>query len=127
YQPADDIETKAIIKHVVETEGPCYIRLTRQKLPTLHPSSYTFKEGKWHKLASGAKVALIGTGALTSECLEANKKLGNKYTVLNAASLKPIDEEMVKELAASHDWIVTAEDHYTVGGLGSAVAEVLSS
>jgi transketolase len=126
FQPADDIETKAVIKHAAETDGPCYIRLTRQKLPTVHSETYKFEEGKWPKLAEGSKVALIGTGGLVSECLEANKKAGSKYTVVNAATLKPVDENLIKELAETHDWIVTAEDHYTVGGLGSAVAEVLS-
>src|SRR3989338_4435319 len=110
FQPADDVETKAIMKHVVETEGPCYIRLTRQKLPTIHDDSYKFVEGKWHKMTAGKNIALIGTGPLVWECMEANKKCGNKYTVVNAASVKPLDQNMLRELVQTHDWIVTAED-----------------
>jgi transketolase len=127
FQPADDQETRAVIRYAVKNPGPCYIRLTRQKLPNVYPSAVEFKPGKWSVLCEGKKIALIGSGGLVGACLEANQKLSNRLTVVNAASLKPIDEQLIERLAATHEVLVTAEDHYTVGGLGSAVAEVLSA
>lgn len=128
FQPADDEETKQTIRAAVEWEGPCYIRLTRQKVPNLfQPGEYRFQRGKWPVLSRGKDIALIGTGGLVGSCVEANTKIGKGFTVVNASTLKPVDETLIKELAAHHRWIVTAEDHYTTGGLGSAVAEVLSS
>ncbi len=126
YQPADDQETRAVIRHIVQEDIPSYIRLTRQKVPSIYGADYEFRPGKWSKLRTGSKLALIGTGALVHSCLGADDQLGKKFTVVNACSLKPIDEKMVLELASSHEFVVTAEDHYTTGGLGSAVAEVLA-
>lgn len=126
YQPADDEETKQIIRAAVELDGPCYIRLTRQKVPNLFKSDYQFQTGKWAKLSEGKSIALIGTGGLVGACVEANEKVGKKFTVVNASTIKPVDKKMIEELASSHDWLVTAEDHYVTGGLGSAVAEVMS-
>jgi transketolase len=127
FQPADDQETREVVRVAAKMNGPAYLRLTRQKLPNIYDSSYKFEPGKWSILSEGKDIALIGTGALTHSCREANEKLGSKYTLVNAASIKPVDEEMIRKLAANHRWLITAEDHYTVGGLGSAVAEVLSS
>ncbi|MDB5037217.1 MAG: Transketolase [Bacteriovoracaceae bacterium] len=127
FQPADDQETRAIIRYVVKNNGPCYIRLTRQKVPDIYKTPFEFVPGKWSELHKGKGIALIATGGLVGACVEANEKTGKKLTVVNAASLKPIDEKLIEQLANSHEWIVTAEDHYTTGGLGSAVAEVLAS
>ena len=126
YQPADDRETRSVIQHAVRENVPSYIRLTRQKVPNVNEASYEFKVGKWAKLRAGSKVCLIGTGGTVSSCLKANEMLSGGFTVVNACSLKPIDKEMLQDLLNSHSWIVTVEDHYTVGGLGSAVAEVRS-
>ncbi len=126
YQPADDQETRAIIRYVTNDPQPCYIRLTRQKLPTLYKDAFEFKPGLWSVLSKGSKVALIGTGGLVHSLAEANAKMGSKFTVVNAASLKPIDTKLLTELSANYEWIVTAEDHYTIGGLGSAVAEFIA-
>jgi transketolase len=126
YQPADDEETKQVIRAAAELAGPCYIRLTRQKLPAVSKAGYQFKTGRWPILAEGKKIALIATGGLVGPCMEANQKAGGKFTVVNASTLKPVDRKCIEELAKTHTWIVTAEDHYVTGGLGSAVAEVLS-
>ncbi len=126
YQPADDVETKELIRWVVAEDAPCYIRLTRQKLANISPAGYKFQAGKWPTLRQGTKVALIGTGGLVQSCLEADDKLGMKFTVINASTLKPVDQQLIDNLALNYDWIITAEDHYITGGLGSAVAEVLS-
>jgi transketolase len=126
FQPADDEETKQTIRAAVEWNGPCYIRLTRQKVPNVFDSSYKFQRGKWPIVTKGNDIAIIGTGGVLASCLEANEKYQKKFTVVNASTLKPVDETLILELAKSHRWIVTAEDHYTIGGLGSAVAEVLA-
>ncbi len=124
YQPADDFETKAIIRYVVKNEGACYIRLTRQKVPNLYSQEFEFQPGKWTTLKSGKNVAVIGSGGLTGNALKAAE--GKEWTVVNASSLNPIDKDCIRRLTETHAWIITAEDHYTVGGLGSAVAEILA-
>jgi transketolase len=127
FQPADDTETRAVLRFMAADHGPSYLRLTRQKLPSIfEPDSYRFQPGKWHTLLEGKSVALIGTGALVHSLLEANRRLGESFTVVNACSLKPVDERLILHLAENYDLIVTAEDHYSVGGLGSAVAEIMS-
>lgn len=126
FQPADDEETKQTIRAAAAWHGPCYIRLTRQKVPNIFDSSYKFERGKWPTLNKGRDIALIGTGGVLGSCLEANEKYNKKFTVVNASTLKPIDEKLILELSKSHQWIVTAEDHYTIGGLGTAVSEVLA-
>jgi len=126
YQPADDEETVQIVRSMVENPGPAYIRLTRQKLPKVYDTSYRFVPGKWALQTKGTRVALIGTGHLFHSCMEANDAMGGKFSVVNAASLKPVDADLILSLASSHELLVTAEDHYVTGGLGSAVAEVLA-
>lgn len=126
YQPADDFEARAVIRFSATERMPTYIRLTRQKLPNLYDTSYQFRAGRWSLLKEGGEGLLIGTGALVHSLLEANEKLKSKFTVVNAASLKPIDEDLLTNLLAKHSWVATAEDHYTIGGLGSAVAEFLA-
>lgn len=126
FQPADDQETRAVIRYAVKNPGACYIRLTRQKVPNVYSSPIEFQPGKWTTLARGKQVALIASGGLVGSCVDANRKLGEKFSVVNASSLNPVDQKLISELAVTHDWLITAEDHYTVGGLGSAVAEVMA-
>lgn len=126
FQPADQFETKAMIRYLVENPGPAYIRLTRQKLPDLFKEDHEFKAGTWDWLKKGKDLAFIGTGALVHSCLEASKNLGGQASVINASSLKPVDESCLESLLKDHKIIVTAEDHYTTGGLGSAVAEYMA-
>ncbi len=127
YQPADDQETRAVVRYAAKNHGACYIRLTRQKVPNVFDSPIEFKPGKWSMLSKGRDIAVIATGGLVGAAVEANQKAGSLWTVVNASSLKPIDEALIQELAENHTWVVTAEDHYTIGGLGSAVAEVLAT
>ncbi len=126
FQPADDAEAKAVIRFAVMDNGPCYIRLSRQKLPNIFEANHKFLPGKWNTLHEGKTVALIGTGGLVHSLMEANLQLGKKYTVVNACSLKPVDERLITHLAENYEMIVTAEDHSTIGGLGSAVSEVVA-
>jgi transketolase len=125
--PSDDKTTRAAVRFAVEHQGPVYLRLTRQKLPDLHASESVFKVGKGIILKKGAKLALIGTGATVAEALQASEKLADRNPwVVDIHTVKPIDKDLLKTLAHECTHIVTVEDHNIIGGLGSAVAEVLS-
>lgn len=132
-QPCDEIETKQMIEWLCgDAEAlkyPAYVRLTRQNLAPVHGSDYKWRLGKIDVLKRGAKAALIGTGAGTQECMAAADLLrakGLDVTVANASTIKPFDVDGTLALAREHKIIVTVEDHYTMGGLGSAVAEALA-
>jgi transketolase len=128
-QPADELETKQAIAFAVEHQGPLYLRLTRQNLEPVCPVDYRFQLGRWLTLRQGTDVTLIGTGGTVFNALEAAKKLaaeGVSAEVINAASIKPLDEDMLVAAAAKTKRVVTIEDHSIHGGLGGAVAETLA-
>ena len=128
FQPCDGVEAKAIVKAVAEIEGPCYVRLGRLAVETVNdPESYTYEYGKGIVMNKGEKVAIVATGMMVQEALEAAKQLDFNPTVVNINTIKPIDADLIKELAKTHDAIVTVEEHNVIGGLGGAVAEVLAS
>ena len=128
--PADDIETEAAIKAVAEMEGPCYVRLGRMAVSRVNDeTNYNFIIGKGITLAEGNDVAIIGTGIMVEAALEAKEELakeGINARVINIHTIKPIDEELIIKAAKETGVIVTAEEHSIIGGLGSAVAEVVS-
>jgi len=128
-QPADELETKQAIAFAVEHQGPLYLRLTRQNLEPVCPPDYRFALGRWLTLRPGHDVTLIATGGTVFNTLEAAKKLdaeGISAEVINAASIKPLDEDMLVASAAKTKHVVTVEDHSIHGGLGGAVAETLA-
>ncbi len=128
-QPVDDIETIESIKFAIEYKGPVYFRITRQKVPTLNQSSYSFQPGKGVVLKQGTDATIFATGGLVSYSLNAAKileKEGMNIKVVNIHTIKPIDKELIIQSAQETKKIITAEDHSIIGGLGSAVAEVLS-
>ena len=127
-QPADELETKQVIAYAVEHQGPLYLRLTRQNLEPVCPPDYRFQYGRWLLLRRGHDVTLIGTGGPIFNCLEAAKRLetgGISAEVINAACIKPLDEERLLQSAGKTGHVVTVEDHSVAGGLGGAVAEAL--
>src|SRR5712664_3499367 len=127
-QPADELETKQVIAHAVEHEGPLYLRLTRQNLEPVCPPDYRFQLGRWLVLRRGHDVTLIASGGTVFNTLEAAKRLeaeGIAAEVINAACIKPLDEELLLRSAGKTGHVVTVEDHSVAGGLGGAVAEVL--
>lgn len=128
--PADDIETEAAIKAVAEMEGPCYVRLGRMAVSRVNDeTNYNFIIGKGITLAEGNDVAIIATGIMVEAALEAKEELakeGINARVINIHTIKPIDEELIIKAAKETGVIVTAEEHSIIGGLGSAVAEVVS-
>ncbi|MBU5674985.1 transketolase family protein [Alkaliphilus sp. MSJ-5] len=128
--PADGVETKAAIHAISKMEGPVYVRLGRLAVPTINDeASYEFKIGKGVTLKEGTDVTIIATGLMVSEALEAAKELETKginARVINIHTIKPLDNEIVIKAAKETGAIVTAEEHNIIGGLGSAVAEVIS-
>ena len=127
FQPCDARETEQIIKAVADIEGPCYVRLGRLGVEDVYDDSYTWDYGKGQVLKKGSKVAIIATGLMVQESLKAIDQLeGIEPTVINISTIKPIDEELIVEMAKTHDVIITIEEHNVIGGLGGAVAETLA-
>lgn len=128
--PADGVSTAEAIKAVAEYKGPCYVRLGRMAVEDVYEEGKTnFTIGKGNVLRQGKKVAIIATGIMVEAALSAYdilKTKGFEPTVVDMHTIKPIDEELLLELTNTHDLFVTCEEHSVIGGLGSAVAEVLS-
>lgn len=128
--PSDDIEAKAAVKAAYEHVGPVYMRFGRAAVPVIndHPD-YKFEIGKAITLREGTDVTIIATGLTVSESLAAAEKLeadGISAEVINMHTIKPLDEEAVIKAAAKTGKIVTAEEHSVIGGLGSAVCDVVA-
>lgn len=126
--PCDAVETRAVIKNAAQTHGPYYIRTAREKFPVLMEKDYVFTPGKGVALRHGTDVAIIACGYMVSKALEAAEKLsedGISAAVVNMSSIKPIDEDLITQMASTTGAIVTAEEHSVTGGLGGAVAEVV--
>ena len=127
--PADAVETKKCIYKASEHNSPVYIRLGRSKVPVIFDEDYNFKIGKGVELKSGDDITIIATGVMVSKALEASKILENEgisTRVINISTIKPIDKEIIIKAAQETKGIVTVEEHSIIGGLGSAVIEVVS-
>ena len=127
-QPADELETRQAVAYAVEHEGPLYLRLTRQNLDDVCPPDYRFRLGAWLVLRPGADVTVVASGGPLANAVQAATLLatqGISAEVINAASIKPLDEETLLRSAGKTGRVVTVEDHSVEGGLGGAVAEVL--
>lgn len=128
-QPADAVEAKKATLALVKHKGPAYLRLGRGKVPIIHDENYKFEIGKGDLLRNGKDVTIIATGALVNEALKAADELERQKInarVINMHTIKPIDKAIIIKAAKETKYIVTAEDHNIIGGLGSAVSEVLS-
>ena len=127
--PADDIEAKAAVKAAYEYVGPVYLRFGRLAVPVINDNEdYKFEIGKGITLREGKDVAIIATGIEVAYALEAAELLaadGIEATVVNMHTIKPLDKELVVKVAKATGKVVTVEEHSTIGGLGSAVAECL--
>ncbi|MBO8168452.1 MAG: transketolase family protein [Thermoanaerobacteraceae bacterium] len=126
--PADAVEAAQAVTAIAEMEGPCYLRLGRPKVPVIYDNDYRFRIGRAHVLREGRDVAIVACGIMVAQALAAAEKLeenGVSATVINAASIKPLDEETILKAAAETGAVITAEEHNIIGGLGSAVAELL--
>ncbi|HYP59849.1 MAG TPA: transketolase C-terminal domain-containing protein [Thermomicrobiales bacterium] len=126
--PADANELAAAMRSMMETEGPQYLRVTRDASPVVFPENHLFRLGKAELLRDGGDVSLISTGTQTIRTLEAAELLaarGIQADVLHVPTLKPLDVEAIVAAAERTNAVVTAEDHSIIGGLGGAVAECL--
>ena len=128
-QPADEIETKQAVAFAADYPGPLYLRLTRQNLEPVHDAAYRFQFGKADLLRPGRDVTILASGGPLANALAAARALaaeGVDAEVLNVATVKPLDEDGILGSAGKTGRVVTVEDHSIHGGLGSAVAELLS-
>ncbi len=127
--PSDDVEARAAVKAAYFHEGPVYLRFGRLAVPVINDyPDYCFEVGKGVKLREGSDVTVIATGLCVSHALEAAERLaaeGIEAQVINIHTIKPLDEELVIKAARETGKVVTVEEHSVIGGLGSAVCDVL--
>ena len=126
--PSDGVSAKILLRQVVDTYGPAYVRLGRASVPIFYNEEADIKLGKAYELRDGKDATIIATGIMVAEAMDAAEKLaeeGIEVRVLDMHTIKPLDEEAVIKAAKETGGIVTAEEHSVIGGLGSAVAEVL--
>ncbi|MCF6465469.1 transketolase family protein [Clostridium sp. Cult2] len=126
--PADAVEAKQCIYKAAEYNGPVYIRLGRSKVPVIFDKNYKFEIGKGIELREGKDVTIIATGIMVEKALTAAEELdkeGISARIINISTIKPIDKDIIIKAAIETKGIVTVEEHSIIGGLGSAVAEVL--
>ena len=127
--PSDDVEARAMVKAAYHHNGPVYMRFGRAAVPVVHDEDYTFQIGKGEVMRQGTDVAIIANGLMVAEALTAAEMLaakGIQAMVINMATIKPLDEELVLEAAKTCGKIITCEEHSIIGGLGEAVCGVLS-
>lgn len=129
YVPADARQTVAMMDHMVAHKGPVYMRLGRANTPVLFDADYHFEPGRGVVLKEGNKICIFVAGYPAKAALDAADSLAAKGlnpTVVNLASVKPIDEDLIVKMAKSHNILFSVEEHSVIGGLGGAIAEVLS-
>jgi transketolase len=127
--PADGNETESVIRKIAKTNGPAYVRLGRPEIPLVYKEKPNFEIGKGDRLKKGDDIVIIACGIMVQAALEAAavlKKEKIDAAVVNMSSIKPIDKKLIIEMAKSTRAVVTAEEHSIIGGLGGAVAEILS-
>lgn len=127
--PADGVETEQMIFEAAKFNGPMYVRLGRSAVPTLFDENYKFEVGKGVVLREGNDATIIACGMMVSEAVVAHETLkaeGINARVINMSTIKPIDRELIIKAAEETKAIVTAEEHSIIGGLGSAVSEVVT-
>ncbi len=126
--PADDIEAQLAVKAAIDHKGPVYMRFARLAVDDINPADYKFELGKGVTLSDGNDITIIATGLMVAEALKAKdilSKEGICTRVINIHTIKPIDEDIITKAAKETGAIVTCEEHYIMGGLGSAVCEVV--
>ena len=127
--PADDVEARAAVKAALDYNGPMYLRFGRMAVPVVYDAAtYKFELGKGVQMTEGNDLTIVATGIMVSMAMEAAKELatrGIKARVINIHTIKPIDRDIILKAAAETGAIVTAEEHSIIGGLGSAVSEVV--
>lgn len=126
--PADDCETRQAVRAAAAMQGPVYLRFGRLAVPAVFDDGYRFEIGKGVQLIAGDDVAILATGLMVAQALAAAEELKNEgiaARVINMATIKPLDRDMVCRAARETGALVTAEEHSVIGGLGGAVAEAV--
>ena len=126
---SDDIQTKWAVKEISKIEGPVYLRLARLATPVIYNKDTKFEIGKGYQFGEGTDATIIATGVVVAEALKAQEELlkqGINVRVIDIHTIKPIDKEIIIKSAKETQKIITIEDHSIIGGLGSAVCEILS-
>ena len=129
FSTSDDTQTKWLIKEIAKTEEPVYVRLGRMNTPTIYDANTKFEIGKGIQLGDGTDATIIATDVTVAEALMAKEELekqGKNVRVVDMHTIKPIDKELIIKCAKETKHIITVEDHSIIGGLGSAVSEVLT-
>lgn len=129
--PADDVEARAAVEAAILHDGPCYLRFGRLATPVFNDKeTYKFELGKGVQLTDGNDVTIVATGLMVYEAIKAAeilKEEGINARVINIHTIKPLDEEIIVKAASETGIIVTAEEHSVIGGLGSAVCDVVAA
>lgn len=126
--PSDDVSTKKLVKEIAEFNGPVYLRLSRMKTPIIYEEKEEFKIGKSKQIGNGKDVTIFATGDVVAEAIKAQEYLktkGIEVRVVDIYSIKPIDKENILKCAKETNLLISIEDHNRIGGLGSAIAEIL--
>ncbi len=126
---SDDIQTKWAVREIAKINGPVYLRLCRMATPIIYDVTQQFEIGKGVQIGEGKDASIIATGVTVAEALKAQeilKEKGINVRVIDIHTIKPIDKELIVKCAKETKRIITVEDHNIIGGLGSAVCEVLS-
>lgn len=129
FSPASPIEAKEVVKAAYRINGPVYIRLGTNNEPEIYDETYNFEVGKGIKIKEGKDITFVTTGSITYNALRVAKLLEGKnisVRVINIHTIKPFDKEIIEEAAKDTKRIITIEEHNIIGGLGSAVAEVIA-
>ncbi len=129
FSVSDDIQTKFIIKEISKIDGPCYVRLCRLATPIIYDENQKFEIGKMVQIGDGTDATIFATGVTVSEAIKAQEELKEKginIRVVDVHTIKPIDEEMVIKCAKETQRLISIEDHNVIGGLGTAIADVLT-
>ena len=127
--PADGEEARMAVRAAYEYEGPVYLRFGRLAVPEFHEKNFNFQIGKGEVIRDGSDVAIIANGLMVYEAIQAGEKLaqqGINAMVINMATIKPLDEELVLAAAKKCGKVITCEEHSVIGGLGEAVCSLLS-
>lgn len=128
--PADDVEARRAVKAAYSYEGPVYLRFGRLAVPVFHNEDYKFEIGKGELVKEGTDVTIIANGLMVAEAIEAGKELEKcsiSAEIINMATIKPLDSELVVNSAKKTGKVITVEEHNIVGGLGEAVCAALSA
>ena len=129
FSTSDDTQTKWLIKEISKIDGPCYVRLCRLATPIIYNENQKFELGKMVQIGDGTDATVFATGVTVSEALKAKEELekqGINIRVIDVHTIKPIDKEMIVKCAKETKKLISVEDHNIIGGLGSAISEVLT-